>query len=73
MRDRIRSDRNFHSVVFVPRDLMRLITRERVALSNRSKNFLPGYLKHVMPIERMRKCEQPYGVTDRPVFFKAAA
>jgi hypothetical protein len=40
--DRIRSDRNFHSVVFVPRDLLRLMTRERAALLNVSKSYLPG-------------------------------
>jgi hypothetical protein len=35
--DRVSSDRNFHSVVFVLRDRLRLITRERVARSNLSK------------------------------------
>lgn len=34
--DRISRDRNFHSVVFAPRDLLQLITRERVARSNLS-------------------------------------
>jgi hypothetical protein len=38
MPDRIRSDRNLHSVVFVPRDLLRLITRERVTASNLSND-----------------------------------
>ena len=40
--DRISRDRNFHSVVFVPRDLLRLITRERVARSNLSKALVPS-------------------------------
>ena len=37
--DRIRRDRNLHSVVFVPRDLFRLITRERVTLLNVSNQI----------------------------------
>ena len=37
---RINSDRNLHSVDFVPCDLLRLITRERVSASNLSKGSL---------------------------------
>jgi hypothetical protein len=38
----MRSDLNFHSVVFVPRDLLRLMTRERAALLNVSTRYLPS-------------------------------
>lgn len=42
IRDRINRDRNLHSVLFVPRDLLRLITRDRVARSNLSKATCPS-------------------------------
>ncbi len=52
--DRIRSDRNFHSVDLDPLDLLRLMTRERVNLSNLSKSSSSRSNKlSRLPAERM--------------------
>lgn len=71
MPDRIKSDRNLHSVVFVPLDLMRLITRERVALLNVSKYLILPFCNPTHPMNQELK--QFYCEADRAVSLRAVA
>jgi len=71
---RISRDRNFHSVDFVPRDLLRLITRERVAASNLSTTVVrSAQYKMIMKARRGQHGAEPNLAIDKTVCFKAIA